>query len=112
MAYSTCGIYILELVFYLYIYFNLSCLIAYKLSTFLTFCLVVTQEYNTYVNQGQVIRGNDVIMKCDIPSFVADLLDIVHWVDNENNLYSNLMTNMGKTLYSGTPGIKWFSQLQ
>jgi len=44
-------------------------------------------------------------MKCDIPSFVADLLDIVHWVDNENNLYSNLMTNMGKILYSGTPGI-------
>ena len=75
-------------------------------------CTVVTQEYNTYVNQEQVIRGNDVIMKCDIPSFVADLLDIVHWVDNENNLYSNLMTNMGKTLYSGTPGIKWFSQLQ
>lgn len=75
-------------------------------------CTVVTQEYNTYVNQAQVIRGNDVIMKCDIPSFVADLLDIVHWVDNENNLYSNLMTNMGKTLYSGTPGIKWFSQLQ
>ena len=80
MAYSTCRI---------------TCVIAYKLSKFLTFCLVVTQEYNTYVNQGQVIRGNDVILKCDIPSFVVDLLDVVHWIDNENNLYS-MQNNMGK----------------
>ena len=59
--------------------------------------LVVTQEYNTYVNQAHVIRGNDVIMKCDIPSFVADLLDVVHWVDNESNVYS-MLENMGNEI--------------
>ena len=62
--------------------------------TLIILCPVVTQEYNTYVNQGQVIRGNDVIMKCDIPSFVTDLLDVIHWVDNQNNVYS-MNTNMG-----------------
>lgn len=41
-----------------------------------------------------MIVGNDVILKCDIPSFVADLLDVVNWVDNQNNVFS-LIRNMG-----------------
>ena len=55
----------------------------------------MTQGYNTYVNQGLVIRGNDVIMKCDLPSVVADLLDVVNWIDNQDNVFS-MIDNRGK----------------
>ena len=68
-----------------------------KLGTFLKvvfskfiFCvfLVVTQNYDCYVNQAHVIRGNDVLMKCDIPSFVTDFVQLLNWQDNEENIFS------------------------
>ena len=40
--------------------------------------LVVTQDYDCYVNQAHVIRGNDVLMKCDIPSFVTDFVTLLN----------------------------------
>ena len=54
------------------------------------FCvfLVVTQNYDCYVNQAHVIRGNDVLMKCDIPSFVTDFVQLLNWQDNEENIFS------------------------
>ncbi len=30
-----------------------------------------------------VIRGNDALMKCSIPSFVGDVVQITSWVDSE-----------------------------
>ena len=52
------------------------------------FFKVVTQKYDCYVNQAHVIRGNDVLMKCDIPSFVTDFVSILNWQDNEENIFS------------------------
>ena len=49
---------------------------------------VVTQSYACYVNQAHVIRGNDVLMKCDIPSFVTDFVELLNWQDNEDNIFS------------------------
>lgn len=49
---------------------------------------VVTQKYDCYVNQAHVIRGNDVLMKCDIPSFVTDFVSILNWQDNEGRIYT------------------------
>ena len=34
-----------------------------------------------------VIRGNDALVKCDIPSFVADLVTVVSWHDNNGQVY-------------------------
>ena len=48
----------------------------------------MTQGYECYVNQAHVIRGNDVLLKCDIPSFVADLVSVTSWIDNEDNEYT------------------------
>ena len=31
----------------------------------------------------QVILGNDVLLKCDIPSFATDFVSVVDWVDSE-----------------------------
>jgi hypothetical protein len=50
--------------------------------------VVVTQPYDTYGDQEHIIRGNSAILKCRIPSFVADFLDVVAWVDNDGNSYS------------------------
>ena len=46
------------------------------------------QEYRTYVNQEHVIRGNDVLFKCDIPSFVTDIVLVQSWNDNEGVIYA------------------------
>ena len=39
--------------------------------------------YRVDVSIAQVILGNDVILKCDIPSFAADFVSVVEWVDSE-----------------------------
>jgi len=60
------------------------------------FHLVAIQEYETYVNQAHVIRGNDVIVKCDIPSFVTDFVQVVSWQDNEENAFqANSVNSQG-----------------
>ena len=48
---------------------------------------VVSQRYDTHGDQEYVIRGNSAVLKCKIPSFVADFLDIISWQDNVGNTY-------------------------
>ena len=45
--------------------------------------LVASQMYKTSGNEEYVIVGNDVIMKCNIPSFVADFVSVQSWQDSE-----------------------------
>ena len=45
--------------------------------------LVVVQRYETDVAKEYVIRGNDALMKCSIPSFVADVVQIIAWLDSD-----------------------------
>ena len=49
---------------------------------------VVMQDYKAYVNQEHVISGNDVLFKCDIPSFVADFVSVQSWADNEGVIHA------------------------
>ena len=44
---------------------------------------VAIQSYRVDVFVAQVILGNDVLIKCDIPSFVADFVFVASWVDSE-----------------------------
>ena len=57
----------------------------------------MTQSYDTYVNQAHVIQGNDVLVKCDIPSFVGDFLSVTDWVDSQGNTF-----NLGSNSIQGT----------
>ncbi|KAA0188854.1 hypothetical protein HAZT_HAZT007594, partial [Hyalella azteca] len=41
--------------------------------------LVVRQEYDTDVNKGYVIRGNAALLRCEVPSFVGDLVHVTAW---------------------------------
>ena len=48
---------------------------------------MVPQFYQTEVNNEHVIRGNAAILKCVIPSFVADFVNVAGWVSDDGNTY-------------------------
>ena len=49
---------------------------------------VIHQDFKVHVPlESYVIRGNDAIIKCEIPSFVGDLVKIFSWVDNSKKEY-------------------------
>ena len=45
--------------------------------------LVAQQPYRVTVPEDSVIVGNDVVIKCNIPSFVADFVSVTAWVTSE-----------------------------
>lgn len=57
---------------------------------------VVIQEYDTDFHKAYVINGNDALLKCEIPSFVADFVTVESWIDsNENEYFAEVNTNYG-----------------
>lgn len=49
-------------------------------------CLsVVFQSYSVNVMDENVLRGNTAIVKCHIPSFVADFVLVDAWIENEDD---------------------------
>lgn len=44
---------------------------------------MVNQFYEAEIMTEYVIRGNAAILKCSIPSFVADFVKIESWIDEE-----------------------------
>ena len=53
-----------------------------KFRYFLSF-LVVQPIYEIDVFKENVMIGNDALFKCQIPSFVSDLVNIDSWIDSE-----------------------------
>uniref|UniRef100_T1GRB3 Ig-like domain-containing protein n=1 Tax=Megaselia scalaris TaxID=36166 RepID=T1GRB3_MEGSC len=45
--------------------------------------LVVNQYYGADILMEYVIKGNAAILKCSIPSFVADFVKVESWIDEE-----------------------------
>lgn len=41
--------------------------------------IVVAQYYDTDVNKEYAIRGNSAVLKCVVPSFVADFVTVLSW---------------------------------
>ena len=60
---------------------------------------VVEQGYRTEPSTEDIMHGNDALLKCRIPSYVADMTKVVGWVDSEgheyrvNGNYGNFMSN-------------------
>ena len=49
---------------------------------------VIHQDFKVHVPlESYVIKGNDAIVKCEIPSFVGDLVKIFTWVDSSGKEY-------------------------
>lgn len=61
----------------------------------LTFLSVVQQFFQTEVNNEYVIRGNSAVLKCAIPSFVADFVGVLSWSDSDGHEYSMNENNFG-----------------
>ena len=57
--------------------------------------LVVNQFYLTDGENEYVIRGNSAILKCKIPSFIADFVTVDAWIDNDGNEYSHTKDEYG-----------------
>ena len=46
------------------------------------------QDFKIHVAfETYVILGNDALLKCEVPSFVSDLVDIFGWIDNGGNQF-------------------------
>lgn len=60
---------------------------------------VVAQLYDTDVNKAYIIRGNAAVLKCEIPSFVADFVSVVSWhTDKDESFYPG--TDYGLFIFS------------
>lgn len=44
---------------------------------------VVNQFYDAEITKEYVMRGNSAIIKCLIPSFVADFVHVVAWINED-----------------------------
>ena len=47
------------------------------------------------------MHGNDALMKCKVPSYVADLVEVVGWVSSEATEYRTNNINYGNLTTSG-----------
>ncbi|KAJ9593690.1 hypothetical protein L9F63_014738, partial [Diploptera punctata] len=60
---------------------------------------VVQQFYDTDVNKEYAIRGNSAVLKCQVPSFVADFVSVVSWhTDQGDEFYPSTSDYDGKYL--------------
>lgn len=50
--------------------------------------IVVSQYYVTEAENEYVIRGNSAVMKCKIPSFVADFVYVETWIDSDDHTHA------------------------
>lgn len=53
---------------------------------------MVQQYYDTDVNKEYAIRGNSAVLKCQVPSFVADFVVVESW-----------HTDQGEEFHPGAP---------
>lgn len=66
---------------------------------------VVNQFYKAEILTEYVIRGNTAVLKCSIPSFVADYVYVESWMDDEGNMmkvsdnYGNFLKNLSNVSY-------------
>jgi Down syndrome cell adhesion molecule-like protein 1 len=49
---------------------------------------VVLQPYESETGNEYVIRGNSALLKCDIASYMADLVYTESWIDSQGRVYS------------------------
>ena len=63
--------------------------------------LVVLQSYSTYVSEDHVILGNAAVLRCHIPSFVADTVHVDHWLVDDHIISAT--SNWGITLLPPSP---------
>jgi hypothetical protein len=65
----------------------------------LLFVTVVSQAYDVKFWEEYVLRGNAAILKCQIPSFVAEYVSVKSWIisedDNEQEISIDETSDLG-----------------
>lgn len=56
----------------------------------------MVQHYDIDASKEYVIRGNSGILKCQLPSFVADFLSVVAWETDSNETFRAKDDNFGR----------------
>lgn len=54
---------------------------------------MVNQFYDAEIIKEYVIRGNTAVLKCSIPSFVADFVYVESWIDETGTVYTSSGTD-------------------
>ena len=63
---------------------------------------VALQQYRVVVHEEQVVLGNEVLVKCVIPSFESDFVVVESWVDSQGSQYPVNHQMLGKTSNIGS----------
>lgn len=73
---------------------------------------MVHQFYQSRVSDEFVLRGNAGILKCLIPSFVTDFIEVDAWVSNDGETFVENNSDLGKKFNWNrkftNPGIPFF----
>ena len=64
---------------------------------------MVVQPYDIDIGKEFVIVGNDAIVKCQVPSFVADWVSIIGWTSSDDELKSLTQENSQGNLLESPP---------
>lgn len=56
---------------------------------------MVIQQYETDVYKSHVIRGNSGILKCEVPSFAGDYLNVIAWQTDTDEVFKANDSNYG-----------------
>ena len=59
---------------------------------------VVSQDYDSDADKEYVIAGNSAIVKCDIPSFIADFVTVTGWLEESQDIEYFPSNNFGTTI--------------
>ena len=58
----------------------------------------VSQPYTTEPHNEYVVLHNDALLRCSVPSFVADFVSVTGWVDSMANSYTH-GDNLGRRIH-------------
>uniref|UniRef100_T1GRB6 Ig-like domain-containing protein n=1 Tax=Megaselia scalaris TaxID=36166 RepID=T1GRB6_MEGSC len=64
---------------------------------------VVHQFYETRVQDEFVLKGNSVVLKCAIPSFVSDFIEVYSWLDSDGAEYLKDLVERGNRMCLWSP---------
>lgn len=53
---------------------------------------MIQEPYRSDVGLAYVIRGNSVVLKCDIPPFIADFVSVLSWQDETGSIFPSMST--------------------
>ena len=57
----------------------------------------MSQDYVQEASNAYVIVGNSALIKCEIPSFVSDFVEVVGWEDSEGGVHARDAFSYGTT---------------